>query len=224
MKPQIVPTLDGSHTLYLSEIDEHYHSTNGAVDESLHVFIRSGFDYCQNPEPVVFEVGFGTGLNALLTALRSAEKRIKTTYITIEKYPLDNSVLSALNYPALAGSGDDTLFGSIHQSNWSEMVAITDWFEILKMEADLQTFEPSFHADIIYFDAFAPEVQKELWSKGIFFKIADMMNKGAVLSTYSAKGQVRRNLISAGLQVKRIPGPPGKREITVASRLIDIDV
>ncbi|MFO7573981.1 MAG: tRNA (5-methylaminomethyl-2-thiouridine)(34)-methyltransferase MnmD [Bacteroidales bacterium] len=219
MKPEIVTTLDGSHTLYLSEIDEHYHSTNGAVDESLHVFIRSGFDYCQNPEPVVFEVGFGTGLNALMTALRSAEKRIKTTYITIEKFPLDHSVVSALNYPALAGSGADILFSLIHNCRWNEVVPINEWFEIMKVEGDLQTFEPTIQADIIYFDAFAPSKQPEMWRPEVFQKMALLLGRGGIFVTYSAKGEVRRILQSNGFRVELLPGAKGKREMIRAVRL-----
>lgn len=219
MKPEIVSTLDGSHTLYLSDIDEHYHSTNGAIDESLHVFIRSGFDYCQKPERIVFEVGFGTGLNALMTALRSAEKRIKTTYITIEKYPIDDSVLSELNYPALAGGKADSLFSLIHHCKWNEMVTINEWFKILKMEGDLHTYEPSAVADIIYFDAFAPSKQPEMWTLDIFQKIARLLSRGGIFVTYSAKGEVRRFLQATGFIVELLPGAKGKREMIRAIRI-----
>jgi tRNA U34 5-methylaminomethyl-2-thiouridine-forming methyltransferase MnmC len=219
MKPEIITTLDGSHTLYISEMDEHYHSTNGAIDESLHVFVRAGFDYCLKTEPIVFEVGFGTGLNALLTALRSEEKRIRTTYITIEKYPLDDSVLSALNYPAIAGGKADTLFSSIHQGSWNEMVTITEWFKILKIEADLCTYEPSVKADIIYFDAFAPSKQPEMWIPDVIQKIARLVSRGGIFVTYSAKGEVRRMLQSNGFRVELLPGAKGKREMIRAVRL-----
>lgn len=219
MRPTIVPTGDGSHTLYLQELDEHYHSVNGAIDESLHVFIRAGFDFCKSPEPVVFEVGFGTGLNALLTALRSAVKRIRTTYISIEKYPLDSSIVSALNYPTIAGKGADDVFSSIQSCEWNKQVDITEWFTLLKIEGDLLTLEPSFAADIIYFDAYAPAKQPEMWSMGIFQMMASLLVKGGVLVTYSAKGEVRRMLQATGFRVELLPGAKGKREMIRAVRL-----
>ncbi len=219
MKPTIVETLDGSHTLYLADIDEHYHSTNGAFEESLHVFIRAGFDQCLKTTPVVFEVGFGTGLNALLTALRSAERKIKTTYITIEKYPLDNQLLSALNYPSLTGYGAEAIFHLIHQSRWNETVRITDWFEIQKIHGDIQTYDPALQADVIYFDAFAPSKQPEIWCHEVFEKMAAILTRGGTLVTYSAKGEVRRILQSNGFVVDRLPGAKGKREMIRAVRI-----
>jgi tRNA U34 5-methylaminomethyl-2-thiouridine-forming methyltransferase MnmC len=219
MKPQIVITLDGSHTIYFDDIDEHFHSTNGAIDESLHVYISAGYDFCTASEPIVFEAGFGTGLNALLTATRADEKRRPTKYITIEKYPLDRSLLDTLNYPAILGDRAAELFTAIHTADWDTETAITEFFTIKKVKGDLHLMVPDFLADIIYFDAFAPSKQPDMWDAQIMGKMAEILTEGGVFVTYSARGELKRRLRSLGFKVDILPGARGKREMIRAIKI-----
>ena len=212
--PELVKTADGSDTLFVREIDEHYHSTFGAVQESMHIFIEAGLHHCNQASVNIFEVGFGTGLNAYLTALESVKTNQSILYITIEKYPLPSSIWTSLNYPEIFPEGNPSLFHMIHNAAWNEKVKITEHFSILKRSSDLTAIDyssfPMF--DLVYFDAFSPEKQPELWETSIFLELASHCSHQAKLVTYCAKGVVRRSLISAGFTVERIPGPPGKRE------------
>jgi len=213
--PEIVKTSDGSDTLFVSELNEHFHSTFGAVQESKHIFIEAGLQKCESNSINLFEVGFGTGLNAYLTVLESNKLNLTIRYITIEKYPLPSTIWTTLNYPEIVPEGNPELFKMIHEAKWNKEVKITDHFSILKLSADLTDIDysnlPLFH--LIYFDAFSPEKQPELWETSIFLQLASHCESGAKLVTYCAKGVVRRSLIEAGFTVERIPGPPGKREI-----------
>lgn len=213
--PEIVKTADGSDTLYVSELNEHYHSTFGAVQESKHIFIEAGLQKCELTSINLFEVGFGTGLNAYLTVLESIKLNLTILYITIEKYPLPSTIWTTLNYAEIVPNGNPKLFKMIHEAKWNEKVKITDHFSILKLSSDLTDLDylklPLFH--LIYFDAFSPEKQPELWETSIFLQLASHSTLGAKLVTYCAKGAVRRSLIAAGFTAERIPGPPGKREI-----------
>ena len=213
--PELVKTADGSDTLFIREIDEHYHSTFGAVQESMHIFIEAGLHRCDQASVNIFEVGFGTGLNAYLTALESFKTNQSILYITIEKYPLPSSIWTTLNYPEIVPEGNPSLFQMIHNAAWNERVKITDHFSILKLSSDLTDVDyssfPMF--DMVYFDTFSPEKQPELWETCIFLELASHCSHQAKLVTYCAKGVVRRSLVTAGFTVERIPGPPGKREI-----------
>ena len=213
--PELVKTDDGSDTLFVRELGEHYHSTFGAVQESMHVFIESGLRKCDQPYLNLFEVGFGTGLNAYLTVLETIKANQTIRYITIEKYPLPSAVWSALNYPTIVPEGNPELFRMIHEAKWNEETIITDHFSILKLSNDLLNVDysalPWFN--LIYFDAFSPEKQPELWETSIFRQLASHCTPKAKLVTYCAKGAVRRSLIEAGFTPERIPGPPGKREM-----------
>ncbi len=213
--PEIVKTADGSDTLFVKELNEHYHSTFGAVQESKHIFIEAGLQKCELTSINLFEVGFGTGLNAYLTVLDSIKTNQTIKYITIEKYPLPSTIWTALNYTEIVPEGNPLLFQMIHEAKWNEEVRITDHFSILKLSSDLMNIDysklPLFH--LIYFDAFSPEKQPELWETSIFLQLAGHCEKRAKIVTYCAKGVVRRSLITAGFVPERIPGPPGKREM-----------
>ncbi len=216
---QIIITSDGSPTIYIPELNEHYHSVHGAIQESAFVYLKNALSITKKKRIRLFEAGFGTGLNAYLSCLESARKKINICYHSIELYPLEK-----LEWIRFAGhikgkQGDIKLFKDIHACEWDKEVQITESFILKKIKGDLKEYDFHERYDVIYFDAFGPEVQQEMWTEEIFRKIYGIMNKGAVFSTYSAKGQVRRNLISAGLQVKRISGPPGKKEILVASKI-----
>ncbi len=202
---------DGSHTLYVPELDEHYHSVYGARTESLHVFIRNGLEFSTKKNIKILEVGFGTGLNALLTALNKEEK--KTEYHSLEKYPLTAGLESILKSSPDSTEEEIELFRKIHNAKWEEPAEIIPEFTLLKMEADLLDVSLPATYNLVFFDAFGPDVQPELWTEDVFRKLFNSMHKGGILTTYSAKGTVRRAMQSVGFTVERLPGPPHKREM-----------
>ena len=210
---ELIITADGSHTLYVPELNEHYHSVNGAVQESNHVFIKAGYDFCKANPLRIFEVGFGTGLNALLTATRCLTEKRDVIYTTIEKHPLDLDLIYSLNYKTLAGENGKELFESIHAAPWGEFIQINEVFSLKKIKDDLVTYSPDGLNDLIYFDAFGPDKQPSMWSRDIFKKITDITDNKGVLTTYSAKGEIKRILKENGFIVTLLPGPPGKREM-----------
>jgi len=218
-KPQIRNTADGSDTLYVAAIDECYHSTNGAIQESLHIFINDGFRECKNERVKVLEIGFGTGLNAFLTLLESEKTDKNVNYTGIELYPVDISDALKLNYPELTDKSKISEYQQIHQCAWNEAMQITEKFTLTKLLADFTEtpFEEKF--DVIYFDAFSPEKQPEMWSENLFKKLYLCAENDAILTTYCAKGAVRRAMQAAGFTVERLPGPIGKREILRARKL-----
>jgi tRNA U34 5-methylaminomethyl-2-thiouridine-forming methyltransferase MnmC len=215
MKRELFITEDGSHTLFIPEMDEHYHSVHGAIQESKHVFIESGLKQTSKEELTIFEVGLGTGLNALLTLMEADKSQQKIHYIGVEKYPLQKEEYTTLNYSAQTGFQCNPTFMAFHEAAWGEKVKFTANFWLTKIKADLATLSfdtlPLF--DLVYFDAFAPNKQQGLWEQSIFEKIYLHCNAGALLVTYCAKGSVRRDLEGVGFRVERIPGPPGKREM-----------
>ncbi|MTK54385.1 tRNA (5-methylaminomethyl-2-thiouridine)(34)-methyltransferase MnmD [Paludibacter sp.] len=205
-------TEDGSHTLYLPEMDEHYHSVHGAVQESRHVFISAGFEACRSQSPRIFEVGFGTGLNALLTAVEAEKSQRRVAYTSVELYPLSLDQAGKLNYGAMLDA--DSLFAALHDASWNEWSSITPWFDLKKVEADFSVMQlPENEYDLIYFDAFAPNKQEDLWQPEIFDRLFHSLKSGGVFVTYCAKGIVRRMLQASGFLVERLPGPPGKHEM-----------
>lgn len=211
--PQIQTTDDGSQTLFVPSLDEHYHSVKGALTESMHIFIRMGLQECTSVEPRVLEIGFGTGLNAWLTFLES-EKGRKIYYTTLEKYPLPKELILQLDYPKLLSPAQAPSYLLIHEAAWNEWVELTPSFMLRKMQVDFTTCSLPDEYDVIYFDAFAPEKQPEMWSQELFDRLYACLSPGGILVTYCAKGVVRRMLQTSGFVVERLPGPPGgKREI-----------
>jgi tRNA U34 5-methylaminomethyl-2-thiouridine-forming methyltransferase MnmC len=214
----IIPTGDGSHTVEIPDLGITYHSTRGAIQESQHVFIKAGlhhaFEQFPEEEIRVLEMGFGTGLNALLTVLEAQEHERKIEYTTIEQYPLSIEDAETLNYTATLGHSE--AFKVIHNAAWNEPVSITPEFILNKLLADLINVDLAAPFHVIYYDAFAPEAQPELWTEAIFRKLYDAMAEGGVVTTYCSKGSVRRAMVAAGFTVKKIPGPPGKREMVQA--------
>lgn len=222
---QIITTADGSHTLFSEQFNEIYHSRHGAVEESLHVFIKSGLDYVQssrlNEDGVsVFEVGLGTGLNALLTMLEADKRKIKIDYTAIELYPVDIDTIKALNYTQQLGY--EYCFGpyhSLHLVRWSEMHQITLYFAFKKIQDSLFAYNlPSNTYHLIYFDAFAYTHQPEIWSVEIFKKMYDALAPNGILVTYSSKVVVQKAMKEAGFTIEKIPGPPGRREMVRAHK------
>ena len=216
---KLILTSDGSHTIYVPELDEHYHSVHGAVQESEHIFLKNGFDFCKADPVNILEVGFGTGLNALLTAVRSMNGKRKVFYTAIEKYPVDEAVVHKLNHQQFAGTEGERLSSLIGAATWGQMKSICDNFSITKLKGDLVNGNISGNYNLIYFDAFGPDKQPEMWTEAIFKKISEVTVTRGILVTYSAKGQVRRNLKASGFEVELIPGPPGKRHVTRAIKI-----
>jgi len=208
----IQTTADGSHTLYVPDMDETYHSVYGAIQESDFIFIEQGLRVCSKDFIQVLEIGFGTGLNALLTALEAGRTKRKIHYTALELYPVSEQNTCLLNYPVLLET-DGEIFTKIHHSSWNMDVEINPYFVLHKINADFTTCALTGMFDVIYFDAFSPEKQPEMWREAGFAKIIEHCNKDAVLTTYCAKGIVRRALQKVGFQVERLPGPPGKREM-----------
>jgi tRNA U34 5-methylaminomethyl-2-thiouridine-forming methyltransferase MnmC len=210
---KIVRTADGSHTLFVPELNEHYHSVNGAVQESEYIFIKNGLESCTADPVNIFEAGFGTGLNAFLTALKITDSSITVNYTAIEKYPLTGSVIEALNYPLYAGENGVKLFNAIHSAEWGDFYPVSNNFHLRKINLDLISEAITGCYELIYFDAFGPDKQPEMWSKEVFGKISAITAKNGILVTYSAKGEVKRILRQVGFEVSLLPGPPGKRQI-----------
>lgn len=212
---EIILTEDGSHTIKNHTLNETYHSVHGALNESLHVFIKNGLEFILARTPAgiaVLEVGFGTGLNAWLTAKHVAGTRVNLHYLALELHPLREAIWSQLNY---ATTNDDrALFNKLHRVAWNEPVPVTPEFLIHKIAKSVDDLELTQSCiDLIYYDAFAPQKQPELWTNAILAKVAGWLKPGGVFVTYCAKGQVKRDLKAAGLTVETLPGPPGKREM-----------
>jgi tRNA U34 5-methylaminomethyl-2-thiouridine-forming methyltransferase MnmC len=216
----IVVSDDGSHTLRMSSNNEHYHSYNGAFTESMHIFINNGLLYaCKDKDEInVLEVGFGTGLNALLTLEKAELLNKNINYTAIEPYPITKKECSALNYPDfISMESARKYFLEIHSCDFNKQQKITANFDLLKMKETIENvFLSNLMFDVVYFDAFAPDIQPELWQKSIFEKLYKSIKKQGLLITYSAKGEVRRQLKEVGFTIEKLPGPPGKREITRA--------
>jgi tRNA U34 5-methylaminomethyl-2-thiouridine-forming methyltransferase MnmC len=220
METRLILTGDGSHTLFVPSLKEHYHSTFGAIRESSHIFIGAGFNaVTRDDKPVqIFEVGFGTGLNAWLTLLESSKLKLPVHYTAIESDPVERSMIESLNYPELLNQSSPQ-FLDLHEAQWGVEERITEHFFLKKIHGKIQDHElPGETYDLVYFDAFGPDVQPELWKVEIFRKLFNGMKPGAILVTYSVKGSVKRALKSAGFTLEKLPGPPGKREITRATK------
>ncbi|KAA6350493.1 tRNA 5-methylaminomethyl-2-thiouridine biosynthesis bifunctional protein MnmC [termite gut metagenome] len=213
----IEKTADGSDTLFVPLLNEHYHSIKGARTESQHVFVDMGMKQSMAVAPQILEIGFGTGLNAFLTLL-AAEKLYKQThYTSIELYPLSWKTIAKLEY------SDSPLFRSLHDAIWNTEIAVTPLFILYKIKEDFTKYTFSGTYDLIYFDAFSPEKQPDMWSQQLFEYLYRIMNPFGILTTYCAKGVIRRMLQDVGFTVERIPGPSGgKREILRARKRISL--
>jgi len=211
---KIIKTEDNSSTLFSERFKEHYHSTFGAVNESQHIFIDAGLKSLAKVEISIFEMGFGTGLNALLSLNYAKANSIKINYHTIEKYPVSKDVYEKLSF------SKDESFIKLHSSKWGVNIQLSDSFILNKQEVGLQDFEHKIFYDLVYFDAFSPDIQPELWTEEVFRNLYNHMNNGAVLMTYSVKGIVKRALKASGFTIEKLPGPIGKREILKATKII----
>ncbi|HSH52192.1 MAG TPA: tRNA (5-methylaminomethyl-2-thiouridine)(34)-methyltransferase MnmD [Bacteroidales bacterium] len=213
MNLKIIHTKDGSSTLYSPTFNEHYHSVFGAINESKHVFIEAGFNFLNLKSIKIFELGFGTALNALLTYLESAKNKVNVDYSAIEFYPVTQYIIQQLNYTRFLSEESKKIFDKLHEVSWNKKIKISNHFHLTKIKHDFNDYLFTKKYNLIFFDAFAPEKQPELWSYQNFAKIYEAMDKQGVLTTYSSKGVVKQNLRNAGFQLERLPGPEGKRHI-----------
>jgi tRNA U34 5-methylaminomethyl-2-thiouridine-forming methyltransferase MnmC len=207
MDVKLIVTSDGSHSLLNTALDETYHSIHGAIQESTHVFITTGLEKWSSGNPGktvnIFEVGFGTGLNALLTA----SSGLPVNYTSIEAFPLTESVYSELNY------SPHDLLQRLHRAPWNEWETIAGNFRLRKIEDRLETTVLTDQYDVIYFDAFAPSKQPSMWELPVLTKVCSALTVGGIFVTYCAKGQLKRDLKSLGMEVETLEGPPGKKEM-----------
>jgi tRNA U34 5-methylaminomethyl-2-thiouridine-forming methyltransferase MnmC len=216
---EIVTTEDGSNTLFVPELREHYHSIHGAIQESNFIFINRGLDF-SNANPVrIFEVGFGTGLNVLLSGIYAHTHNREIFYTSIEKYPLSEDIIHLLNYRDLVKNEDRELYELIHSCKWNLPEKVSKNLTLLKINGDFLTDEVSGNFDLVYFDAFGPDKQPEMWTDHVFKKISGITVSNGILITYSVKGKVQRALQKNGFNVSLLPGPPGKRQILRAVKI-----
>ncbi|MDT0293059.1 tRNA (5-methylaminomethyl-2-thiouridine)(34)-methyltransferase MnmD [Mesonia ostreae] len=221
MKREIMTTADGSTTIHIPEWNEQYHSKHGAIQEAYHVFIKTGFNHFPKEiSPIkILEIGFGTGLNALITSLEAKNQDRNVEYCGVEGYPVSLQEMSQLNYAtALDHASAEVYFQNIHEGDWEENFEVHDQFQLIKQEKMFDEIENRNEFDLIYFDAFGARVQPELWDVAMFQKMYEALKENGILVTYSAKGSVRRALQEVGYTVERLEGPPGKREMLRATK------
>jgi tRNA U34 5-methylaminomethyl-2-thiouridine-forming methyltransferase MnmC len=218
MKRELRETADGSMTIYLPEMDEHYHSYHGALQEAKHVFIENGIQRFPKKDTIsVFELGLGTGLNALLAAIWAERNQQKVAYFGLEAFPVENEMNFEMKYDSLITDYQSKdLFTKIIIAPWEAKTEISDFFQLCKCQSKIQSLLIEQKFDIIYFDAFGPRAQEEMWDFEILQKTTSMLNPDGLFVTYCAKGQLKRDLKTLGLKVETLPGPPGKREMTIA--------
>ena len=214
MDLDLITTRDGSHTLEVPSLKERYHSIHGAIQESKHVFIEMGLCYFSSDPISILEVGFGTGLNAFLTFLETTDQEILINYHALEPFPLPFSWTTKLNYLQLLKAGKfQEIFNLMHQTPWNQAIQITPQYKFQKSLHQVQDTNYKTEFELIYYDAFAPHAQAEMWNEIIFIKMFTALKSGGILVTYCAKGDVRRTMQKVGFRVQKLPGPPGKREM-----------
>ena len=219
---ELIITGDGSHTLFDGHLDETYHSRHGAIRESMHVFIWNGLRHyigiSGKKNIRIFELGLGTGLNALLTAIEAVKYGCRILYSVIEPFPLQPELYRQLNYPELlpdTGSGD--LLTEIHSATWDIESQLTTYFTLTKEKVKFEDYLHEANSfDIFYYDAFAPGKQPEVWEPELLKKAFRMLNSAGILVTYCSQGQFKRNLREIGFRVEVLQGPPGKKEMVRA--------
>ncbi|MEM5566801.1 tRNA (5-methylaminomethyl-2-thiouridine)(34)-methyltransferase MnmD [Psychroserpens sp. AS72] len=219
MQRKIITTADGSKTIQIEDWNEQYHSVHGAIQEANHVYIKHGLLFFssemlaqQTSEISILEIGFGTGLNALLTQLKAEELNLKVNYVGVEAYPISSEELEQLNYAVELKVPSDKL-NQLHSCSWEEEHKISEAFKLKKQQQFFKDISAENKFDVIYFDAFGARVQPELWTEDIFKIMYKALKPNGVLTTYAAIGKVRRTLIALGFVVERLEGPPGKRHM-----------
>ena len=217
MENKLVITNDGSHSIFNPEMNETYHSKHGAIVEAEHVFIKNGLLAENKKQFNILEVGFGTGLNALLTAQKAKQKDIAVNYYGIELYPVPEESYRQLNFTDLIGVDSSDLL-NLHECSWEEEHTIHDFFKLTKNKIALEEYTSKTKFDIIYFDAFSPETQPHLWNAEVFQNMYKLLKEDGFLVTYCAKGVVKRTMKAVGFEIVVLDGPPGKRQMTRANK------
>jgi len=222
--PFLVPTADGSYTLFQREVGEHYHSKHGALQESKHVFIESGLGYflAKEPQPAVriLEVGFGTGLNFLLTADYAQKQNLQLDYIAIEAFPLPENLLAQMGYNQFVAAGIWEKFLATYQAVFTEPTSISQDINLKVEKCLLVDFTMTDQVDVIYFDAFAAIHQPEMWTTEALEKVCRYLKPGGVFVTYAITGNLKRSMKFLGFSIEKAPGAPGKREMLRAVKLV----
>ena len=214
MRREIITTADGSTTIHLPDWNENYHSKHGAIQEAEHVFIQNGLSLFENKPISLLEIGFGTGLNAFITYLKSKEFNMVIDYIGVEAYPVAADEITSMNYVnTLNAASESAVFETMHSSLWETRNKISEHFSLTKRQQFFDAIDDENRFDLIYFDAFGYRVQPELWSTEIFHKMHTALKTNGILVTYAARGVVKRSMIEVGFTVEKLPGPPGKREM-----------
>ncbi len=220
---KIFETQDGSHSIFSEQFGVSYHSKYGAVQETQHVFIDAAlrFKAVLKRDIRILEIGFGTGLNALMTYLEARKRNLAVQYTAIEAYPISLQQVQSLNYNEIlrVRESETPIFESLHTAAWNESTYFNDNFTLDKHKMLFEHIAFKNQFDIIYFDAFAPNAQPTLWESPIMQKMYDALLPEGILATYCAKGEVKRTMKSVGFEVERLKGPPGKREMTRAIKL-----
>lgn len=223
LQREIITTSDGSTTIHFPELNEQYHSKHGAINEAIHVFIKSGLEHILASKDFstlhILEIGFGTGLNAFVTYLEAEKRSQSIQYIGVEAYPVQSSEVELLNYDHVLSEGiHQHVFDTLHKIEWEKSYEVSLLFSLTKRRQFFKDIVDQDSFDLIYFDAFGARVQPELWTTEIFQKMYDALREYGVLVTYAAKGSVRRAMQEVGFTVERLPGPPGKREMLRATK------
>lgn len=219
MNNKIILTNDGSHSLFNTQVNESYHSKHGAIVEAEHVFIKNGFSTVDKNKLNILEVGFGTGLNTLLTYQKAIQKSIEVNYHAIELHPIDKIYYSKLNFTDLIGVEQENL-QDLHDCKWEKNIQLNPYFTLIKNHTSVEKYNTDIRFDIIYFDAFSPDKQPEIWNKVIFKKMHSFLKDDGFLITYCAKGIVKRTMKSIGFEIIVLDGPPGKRQMTRGNKSV----
>jgi tRNA U34 5-methylaminomethyl-2-thiouridine-forming methyltransferase MnmC len=219
MQREIITTADGSKTIQIVDWNEQYHSVHGAIQEAMHIYITAGLLSIKKQNISILEMGFGTGLNCFLTLEQALKNKLNINYTGIEAYPVTKLEHKALGYVAVMDTSITNYLNAIETCNWNDTIAIHPLFLLHKVHASFEAWlAPANTYDLIYFDAFSPNLQPELWTTDMFNKMFSVLKSNGVLITYCAKGQVKRNLKETGFTIESLPGPMGKREITRAHK------
>ena len=221
MKREIIQTSDGSTTIRLPDWNECYHSKHGAIQEAKHVFIKNGLSLFQGKPVSILEIGFGTGLNCFITYLESIKNNQTIDYVGVEAYPISADEILKMNYVSeLEAESESAVFEKMHQCNWEDINTISKQFTLTKRKQFFNEIADENKYDLIYFDAFGYRVQPELWSTEIFKRMFNSLKDNGVLVTYAARGVVKRSMIEVGFTVEKLDGPPGKREMFRATKML----
>lgn len=217
MERKIIKTDDGSTTIQLADWGECYHSKHGAIQEAYHVFIKNGLSLLEDKSVSILEIGFGTGLNAFITFLESKQRDLTINYVGVEAYPVSKEEIEHMNYvDELKAEKFKEAFILMHNTEWGKETDISENFTLMKRKQFFHDIDDANQFDIVYFDAFGYPFQPELWSVDIFTKMFKAIKEKGILVTYAARGVVKRAMNEAGFKVKKVPGPPGKREMFIA--------